>query len=78
MGRPIPKSKHNKIVKAIKIITLSPAIDSITKIKLVLNPVDPTAPTITPAVAIATPTAIILIAPFSSPIIVSLAQSFRL
>jgi len=40
------------------------AIDSITIIRFVLNPVDPTAPTITPAVAIATPTAIILIAPF--------------
>ena len=77
VGNPIPRSKQSRIVKAIKIITLSPAIDSITKIKFVLKPVDPTAPTITPAVAIATPTAIILNAPFSNPIIVSLYQSFK-
>ena len=44
------------MVKNIKIITLSLAIDSITIIKFVLNPVEPTAPTITPAVAIAMPT----------------------
>ena len=37
-------------------MTLSLATDSITTIKFVLNPVDPTAPTITPAVAIAIPT----------------------
>ena len=36
-------------------MTLSLAIDSITIIKFVLKPVDPTAPTITPAVAIAIP-----------------------
>ena len=46
----------------VEIFTL--ATDSITTIKLVLNPVEPTAPTITPAVAIAIPTATILIAPF--------------
>ena len=43
------------IVKNNKIVTLSLAIDSITIIKLVLKPVDPTAPTIIPAVAIAIP-----------------------
>ena len=37
---------------------------SITIIKLVLKPVEPTAPTIMPAVAIAIPTPTILIAPF--------------
>ena len=42
------------IVNNNKITTLSLATDSITTIKFVLNPVDPTAPTITPAVAIAT------------------------
>ena len=42
------------IVKNNKIVILSLAIDSITIIKFVLKPVDPTAPTIIPAVAIAT------------------------
>ena len=37
-------------------ITLSLAIVSMTIIKFVLKPVDPTAPTIMPAVAIAIPT----------------------
>ena len=46
-----------------------------TMIKFVLKPVDPTAPTITPAVAMATPTAIILIAPFCRPTTVSFHQS---
>ena len=67
MGKPIPNNKHKTIVKNIKIITLSFATDSITIIKFVLNPVEPTAPTITPAVAIAIPTATIFIAPFSKP-----------
>ena len=49
------------MVNNIKITTLSLAIDSITIIKFVLNPVEPTAPTITPAVAIAIPTAICLL-----------------
>ena len=52
------------MVNKINIITLSLAIVSITIIKLVLNPVEPTAPTITPAVAIAIPTPTMLIAPF--------------
>ena len=58
------------IVKNNKITTLSLATDSITTIKFVLNPVDHTAPTITPAVAIAIPTPTMFIAPFSKPIIV--------
>ena len=58
------------MVNKINIITLSLAIDSITIIRFVLNPVDPTAPTIIPAVAIAIPTATMFIAPFSKPIIV--------
>ena len=66
----ISKSKHRMIVKNNKIVTLSLAIDSITIIKLVLKPVDPTAPTIIPAVAIAIPTATIFRAPFSKPTIV--------
>ena len=56
VGRPIPNNKHKIIVNNKRIITLSLAIDSITIIKFVLKPVDPTAPTITPAVAIAIPT----------------------
>ena len=52
------------MVNKINIITLSLAIVSITIIKLVLSPVDPTAHTIIPAVAIAIPTPTILIAPF--------------
>ena len=47
MGNPIPNSKHKTIVSMINIATLSLATDSITIIKLVLNPVEPTAPTIT-------------------------------
>ena len=66
----MPNNKQRTIVNIIKITTLSFAIDSITIIKFVLNPVDPTAPTITPAVAIAIPTATIFIAPFSKPTIV--------
>ena len=58
------------MVNNIKITTLSLAIDSITIIKFVLNPVEPTAHTITPAVAIAIPTATMFIAPFSNPTIV--------
>ena len=77
MGNPIPSNKHKIIVNKSKIITLSFAIDSITIIKFVLKPVDPTAPTITPAVAIATPTAIMLIAPFCRPTTVSFHQSDR-
>ena len=64
VGRPIPRSKQRTIVNKISIITLSLAIVSITIIKLVLSPVEPTAPTIMPAVAIAIPTPTILIAPF--------------
>ena len=45
-----------------------------TMIKLVLKPVEPTAPTITPAVAIAIPTPTIFKAPFSNPTTVSLNQ----
>ena len=48
-----------------------------TIIKLVLKPVDPTAPTIIPAVAIAIPTATIFRAPFSKPTIVWLNHSLR-
>ena len=44
------------MVNEISIITLSLAIVSMTIIKLVLKPVEPTAPTIIPAVAIAIPT----------------------
>ena len=51
-------------------MTLSFATDSITIIKFVLSPVHPTAPTITPPVAIAIPTATMFIPPFSKPIIV--------
>ena len=58
-------------------ITLSLAIVSITIIKFVLNPVEPTAPTIIPAVAIAIPTATMLIAPFWRPTIVWLYQSIK-
>ena len=58
------------IVKNNNIVTLSLAIDSITIIKFVLKPVDPTAPTIMPAVAIAIPTPTIFKAPFSKPTIV--------
>ena len=50
---------------------------SITIIKLVLKPVEPTAPTIMPAVAIAIPTPTILIAPFWKPTTVWLYQSMR-
>ncbi len=39
-----------------------------------LKPVEPTAPTITPAVAIAIPTPTMFNAPFSNPTIVSLNQ----
>ena len=77
MGRPIPSNKHKIIVKNNKIITLSFAIDSITIIKFVLKPVEPTAPTIIPAVAIAIPTPTIFKAPFSKPTIVWLNQVFR-
>ena len=48
-----------------------------TMIKLVLNPVEPTAPTIIPAVAIAIPTPTMLIAPFWRPTIVWLYQSIK-
>ena len=58
------EESYNKGVSKINIITLSLAIVSITTIKLVLSPVEPTAPTIMPAVAIAIPTATMLIAPF--------------
>ena len=54
--------------------TLSFATVSTTKIRLVPRPVEATAPTIIPAVAIATPTLTILRAPFSSPVTVSLYQ----
>ena len=64
VGRPMPSNNQSIIVNNIKIITLSLAMVSITIIKLVLSPVDPTAPTIIPAVAIAIPTPTILIAPF--------------
>ena len=57
--------------------TLSLAIVSITIIKFVLSPVDPTAPTIIPAVAIAIPTPTMLSAPFSKPTTVSLNQVFK-
>ena len=77
MGRPIPKSKHKIIVKNNNIVTLSFAIDSITIIKLVLNPVEPTAPTIIPAVAIAIPTPTIFKAPFSKPTMVWLNHTLR-
>ena len=60
----MPSNKHSIIVNKINIITLSLAIVSITMIKLVLSPVDPTAPTIIHAVAIAIPTPTMLIAPF--------------
>ena len=46
-------------------------------IKFVLRPVEPTAPTIIPAVAIAIPTPTILIAPFWRPTIVWLYQSIK-
>ena len=46
---------------------LSLAIDSMTIIRLVLKPVEPTAPTIIPAVAMAIPTPTIFKAPFSKP-----------
>ena len=55
---------NNIIVKNNSIVTLSFAIDSMTIIKFVLKPVEPTAPTITPAVAIAIPTPTMLMAPF--------------
>ena len=77
MGRPIPSNKHKIIVKNSKIVTLSFAIDSITIIKFVLRPVEPTAPTIIPAVAIAMPTPTIFKAPFSKPTIVWLNQVFN-
>ena len=64
VGSPIPSSKQRIIVSKINMITLSLAIVSMTIIKLVLNPVEPTAPTIIPAVAIAIPTPTMLIAPF--------------
>ena len=70
MGKPIPSNKHKIIVKNNNIVTLSLAIDSITIIKFVLRPVDPTAPTIIQAEAIAIPTATIFKAPFSNPTIV--------
>ena len=63
-------SDLNSLVKNNKIVTLSLAIDSITIIKFVLKPVEPTAPTMIPAVAIAMPTATIFNAPFSKPMIV--------
>ena len=50
---------------------------SITIIKFVLSPVEPTAPTIIPAVAMAIPTLTILSAPFSKPTMVSLNQVFK-
>ena len=58
------------MVNRINIATLSLAIVSMTIIKLVLNPVEPTAPTIIPAVAIAIPTPTMLMAPFCKPITV--------
>ena len=58
-------------------VTLSLAMDSITIIKFVLNPVDPTAPTIIPAVAMAIPTPTMFKAPFSKPTIVWLNQIFK-
>ena len=70
VGKPIPNNKHKIIVKNNSIVTLSLAIDSITIIKFVLKPVEPTAPTMIPAVAIAMPTATIFNAPFSKPTIV--------
>ena len=66
----MPSSKQSIMVNDISTITLSLAIVSMTIIKLVLNPVEPTAPTIIPAVAIAIPTPTILIAPFCKPTIV--------
>ena len=56
---------------------LSFATDSITIIKFVLKPVEPTAPTITPAVAMAMATPTIFIAPFSNPTIVWLYQTIK-
>ena len=66
----MPSNRHRIIVKNNKIITLSFAINSITIIKFVLKPVEPTAHTIIPAVAIAIPTPTIFNAPFSKPTIV--------
>ena len=54
------------------IITLPPEIASTITIKLLLNPVEATAPTIIPAVAIAIATLIMFIAPFSRPPIILL------
>ena len=66
--------KDKTIVRNIKIITLSLAIVSMTRIRLELKPVDPTAPTIIPAVAIAIPTPTMFKAPFWKPVPVSLNQ----
>ena len=56
---------------------LSPAIASTIIIKLLLSPVDATAPTIIPAVAMAIATLTILSAPFSSPVIILLYPFFK-
>jgi len=56
---------------------LPPEIASTITIKLLLNPVEATAPTMIHAVAMAIATLIILIAPFSKPAIISLIPNFN-
>ena len=58
-------------------ITFPPEIASTITIKLLLRPVDATAPTIIPAVAIAIATLIMLRAPFSNPVITLLYPSLN-
>ena len=60
---------HSTAVNNRSVITFPPEIASTITIKLLLKPVDATAPTIIPAVAIAIATLIILRAPFSKPVI---------
>ena len=68
---------QSKAVRRSKVITFPPEIASTITIKLLLKPVDATAPTIIPAVAIAIATLIMLIAPFSNPPITLLKPSFK-
>ena len=65
----VPKIMQSTAVNKSSVITFPPEIASTITIRLLLKPVDATAPTIIPAVAIAIATLIIFRAPFSKPVI---------